>query len=87
MRSLCWRMRGRKRAEEGEVGERAAMVWETGEGVGEILPSRKTAGTERGAESIIGAVELFLKVWEGKESEGLASLLPLGVVQCRGEGV
>jgi U3 small nucleolar RNA-associated protein 12 len=55
----------REEMAEGDVGERAAVP---GEGV-VALPTRRTAGTERGAESLMEALELYKDHIKGEEQQ------------------
>jgi len=63
----------REEAAEGEAGERAAVPGEDREG----LTSRRTAATERGAEGLMEALELYQEVEREAAGGGAPSLPPL----------
>lgn len=63
----------REEAAEAEAGERAAVPGEAAEG----LASRRTAGTERGAEQLMEALQLYQNVEREVAEGGTVSLPPL----------
>ena len=63
----------REEAAEGEAGDRAAVP-----GAGEeVLASRRTAATEKGAEMLMEALELYAQVEREAEQGGSVTLPPL----------